>query len=220
VTDPHHDGALLRAIAERAGFFDGEGPHGVDARVTAATRDTVGALAANLTAAGREILAGALPVSLHEALRSEARSLGALTPRALFAIVARHTALAIGPARELVQSILTEVSSTLSEPNRDTLRSMEPDAWADLLPDPERRRVPPIATPGGQARGHTLADGQPAAQRRVGERRTHSLAGARPGSRRPLAEARPARGQARSIAATDDPRGGRKLSGAGPDDDA
>jgi hypothetical protein len=96
-----------------------------------------------------------------------------------------------GASIEQAQIVCEELAALLDRDSLSRLRAARPDIAMMLAPHVD----PPDASPRTPGTGTTLATG-------------------RPGSRHPVATAGPGAGQQDSVARTDDPHAGTKLSGA------
>jgi len=160
-----------------------------------AVSTTLELLAGQLLAGEREELAGSLPAELAQILRS-AQSAPRTTASGLFRDVAERECLPLGRAIELTQIVCRALAEALTPAASSKLERCLPEL-ASLFEPPE---------PSGP-----VADAIETLPR-PGD---HDLAGGRPGARRSLAGAAPRDpAQLDSVALSDDPHAGTRLSSA------
>lgn len=138
-----------------------------------------------------EPVATELPPELAGPLRSGEHG-RRVNPAQLYRHVSARTGAGAGPAREQAQVACREIARTLSGEARTHLVMNLPRELAELFA-PER------------------GWGDPAPRPHAREHRRRSIATARAASRHPLSESRP-RGQAHSIAESENPHGESKIS--------
>lgn len=170
-------------------------------RLEPATQAALSALGAAIRSSQvRQRLAEAIDPALASSLRAGAGQ-PATSVEALSTRVAELVEVQPGVGFEIVQVFTGWLAARLPDEVIEAVRGEVADDWSSLLTAPPARPASLPIDPATTARRRTLAE-------------------AAPGSTRPLSTAKPTAGQAGSVARTDDPRAGRKLSSAeGPDPD-
>jgi uncharacterized protein (DUF2267 family) len=184
---------FIQRVKEIGGF-----EHIADA--SAALRAVLSALGSAFDPSERRLVSESLPTSLREVLEGESTRVSDPSLSGLLARVQHSQGISLGRAKEHAQVVCRALAEVLP---------FEVILWIDRhLPEIESLfELPePVSAPAPYE--HVLHP-QP-----IGSRAHRTLAEGRPGSLHPLSEARPERAQAHSVARSDNPHEGTKLSSA------